>query len=46
MEIAKVLEPELLIEVGLKEPEAPVGSPLTDNATLALKPVPAVTVAL
>lgn len=38
----RVEDPAPLIEAGLKLPEAPVGNPLTLNATLPLKPFCAV----
>jgi hypothetical protein len=37
--IAKVEEPELLIEVGLNPAEAPEGSPLTVMPTFPLNPL-------
>ena len=40
----RVEEPEAVIEVGLKEPVAPAGSPLTLNATVPAKPPEPVTV--
>ena len=41
-----MLEPDVAMDVGLNEPVAPVGSPLTLSDTAPLKPVPAVTVAV
>jgi hypothetical protein len=42
----KVLLLEPVIEVGLNEPLAPLGSPLTPRLTVPLKPLSAVTVAV
>lgn len=39
-------DPDPVIEAGVNEPVAPVGSPLTLSATVPVKPVPAVTVAV
>ena len=42
----KVLEPEVEMDAGVNDAEAPAGSPLTLSETMPLKPVPAVTVAV
>jgi hypothetical protein len=38
--------PELVIELGVNVAVAPVGNPVTDMASVALKPLSAVTVAV
>jgi hypothetical protein len=41
-----VVEPDVFTDVGLNEAVAPAGNPVTLNATVPVKPVPGVTVAL
>ena len=46
VETLSVLEPEVEIDAGLNDAEAPAGSPLTLSETVPLNPVLAVTVAV
>jgi hypothetical protein len=46
VETLSVVEPEVLTDAGVNEAVAPDGNPVTLNATVPLKPVPAVTVAV
>ena len=46
VETLMVVDPEVLTDAGLNEAVAPVGSPVTLNATVPLNPVPGVTVAV
>ena len=46
VETLSVLEPEVEMDAGLNDPEAPAGSPPTLSETVPLKPIPAVMVAV
>ena len=46
MDTLRVLEPEVEMDAGLKEADAPAGSPLTLSETVPLKLLPPVTVAV